>query len=61
MKTKVSNCGKYSCTHCNYEGQCTLPSISITPEGKCAQYQKSAAKAIPIAEQNEQDEHTNMC
>lgn len=58
MKTKVTNCGKYSCTHCSYEGQCGLPSISITPEGKCAQYQKSASKAVPSTEQ---DEHTNMC
>lgn len=58
MKTKVSNCGKYSCVHCNFEGQCSLPSISITPEGKCAQYQKSEAKPMG---NTEQDEHTNMC
>ena len=58
MKTKVSNCGKYSCTHCSYEGKCGLTSISITPEGKCAQYQKSETKAISIAEQ---DKYTNVC
>lgn len=35
MKTKVSNCGKYECTHCSHEGKCLLQSISIDKEGKC--------------------------
>ena len=58
MKPKVSNCGKYSCVHCTFDGRCSLYSISITPEGKCAQYQKSETK---LRRSTEQDEHTNMC
>ena len=43
MKTKVMNCGKYECTHCNYEGKCMLPSISIDHQGKCILYMKSSS------------------
>lgn len=58
MRTKVINCGKYSCVHCSCEGQCCLASISITPKGECAQYKKAEGKTVSITEQ---DEHTNMC
>lgn len=59
MKTKVMNCGRYECTHCNHEGKCMLPSISIDNQGKCILYMKSPAKSIPA--HDEINEHTNMC
>lgn len=64
MKTKVNNCGNYNCAHCSSDGRCCIYSISITPEGKCAQYRLREGKLregkkIPLF--TEQDEHTNMC
>lgn len=59
MKTKVTNCGNYNCAHCTPEGKCFISAISITPEGKCAQYRLPAGKTVPLY--TKQDEHTNMC
>ncbi len=60
MKTKVNNCGKYECTHCNYEGQCVLSCISIDRDGKCVLFKKSNTKTSE-PRYNPMDEHTNMC
>jgi hypothetical protein len=59
MRTKVNNCGNYNCAHCSPEGICCICSISITPEGKCAQYKLREGRTIPFF--TEQDKHTNMC
>lgn len=58
MKTKVSNCGKYECTHCSHEEKCLLQSISIDKEGKCVQF--SLPKNFGPGN-DESLEHTNMC
>lgn len=59
MKTKVITCGKYDCVHCASEGRCYLKAISITPEGKCAQYKHPSSE--PKQRFSELDTHTNMC
>ena len=59
MKTVVTKCGNYNCSHCSSDGRCCICSISITPDGKCAQYRLREGKSIPLL--TEQDKHTNMC
>lgn len=61
MKTKLINCGNYSCTH-QYasSGTCSLCNISLDKDGKCVLFTEQSGKKITIGH-NEMDEHTNMC
>ena len=62
MKTKVSNCGKYECVHCNSEGQCMVSLISLDQDGKCIIFRPTAGKILATKEKiDEILEHTNMC
>ena len=58
MKTIVTNCGNYKCTHCSSDGRCLVGKISIDSDGKCTIFRLPAKRSESM---NEQDAHINMC